>query len=317
MTLDRQGRLILTQMEKRRVSRREFNGTITPLASTYNGKKFNSPNDIVVKSDGTIFFTDPDYNIPFGQSTELGYNGIYRIDTVGNVKLLDKTFSKPNGICFSPDEKKLYVDDSPKESIYVFDVINDDSIANKQLFYHLNITSNNVFDGMKIDSAGNIYCASPLGICVVSPAGKILDTIVMSENPSNCAWGDADRKTLYITTLSSLYRIRLASNTTGIVNQNSLSAQSIELYRNYPNPFNPTTQIRYSLPYGTSITLAVYDVLGQRVAVLAEKFETAGVHEIQWNGDRFAAGTYFLCLTCRRYDESAKNVANKIKGLLN
>jgi len=296
MTLDRQGRLILTQMEKRCVSRREFDGTITPLASTYNSKKFNSPNDIVVKSDGTIFFTDPDYNVPSGQSKELGFTGIYRIDTTGNVKLLDKTFSEPNGICFSRDEKKLYVDDSPKESIYVFDVVSDDSIANKQLFYHLNINSYSVFDGMKIDSAGNIYCASPIGILVISPAGTILDTIVMSENPSNCAWGDADRKTLYITTFGSLYRIRLASSTTDVLPQHNQSPQSIELYQNYPNPFNPSTQIRYTLPKETYTKLEVYDSLGQRVAVLVDGMETAGLHEVQWNGNPFAAGVYFLRL---------------------
>jgi gluconolactonase len=297
MTLDRQGRLILTQMAKRRVARREANGTITPLASTYNGKKFNSPNDIIVKSDGTIFFTDPDYNTPNGQAKELGFTGIYRVDTNGNVKLLDKTFTEPNGICLSLDETKLYVDDSPKQTIYVFDVISNDSIANKRQFYKLNISSYSVVDGMKFDSAGNIYCASPIGILVISPAGTILDTIVMSENPSNCAWGDADRKTLYITTFSSLYRIRLAStSTTGVSQKNPLQPQSMMLYPNYPNPFNPATQVRYSLPHGMNITLSVYDVLGRPITTLFNGFENTGLHELQWNADQYAAGIYFLRL---------------------
>src|ERR1700690_1860262 len=112
MTLDLQGRLLLTQMLLRRVSRRETNGTITPLVSTYKGKKFNSPNDVVVKSDSSIFFTDPDFNIPNGQKAELSFKGIYRISPSGGLTLLDSTLDKPNGICFSLDESKLYVNES-------------------------------------------------------------------------------------------------------------------------------------------------------------------------------------------------------------
>src|ERR1035437_2629746 len=137
LTLDKQGRLILTQMRLRRVSRQETDGTITVLASTYNGKKFNSPNDIVVKSSGSIFFTDPDYNIPYPYKSELGFQGIYRIGLNGNLVLLDNTLNKPNGICFSTDEKKLYVDDSNSNTIWVWDVVNDSTIANKTNFYHV------------------------------------------------------------------------------------------------------------------------------------------------------------------------------------
>ena len=115
LTLDLQGRLILTQMLSRRVARQELNGDITPLASTYNGKKFNSPNDVVVKSDGSIFFTDPDFNIPVNQKKELTFQGIYRISPSGTLSLLDSSLNKPNGICFSLDEKKLYVDESAKD----------------------------------------------------------------------------------------------------------------------------------------------------------------------------------------------------------
>ena len=120
LTFDRQGRLILTQMLSRRVVRQELNGDITLLASTYNGKKFNSPNDVLVKSDGSIFFTDPDFNIPNGQQMEPNFfRGIYRISPSGTLSLLDASLNKPNGICFSPDEKKLYVDESAKDSVYV------------------------------------------------------------------------------------------------------------------------------------------------------------------------------------------------------
>ena len=135
ITFDREGRLVLTQMRLRRVARQELNATITPLASMYNGKKLNSPNDIVVRSDGSIFFTDPDFNIPFGQARELSFRGVFRITPKGALVLLDSTFDKPNGICFSPDEKKLYVNESARCLIYVWDVIGDSLIINKKLFY--------------------------------------------------------------------------------------------------------------------------------------------------------------------------------------
>ncbi len=209
LTLDLQGRLILTQMLDRRVSRQETNGTITPLASTYNGKRFNSPNDVVVKSDGSIFFTDPNFNVPFGQKQELTFQGIYRISPAGTLTLLDSTLALPNGICFSRDEKKLYVNDSQKRIIYEWDVVNDSTISNKTPLYTIPITG--YADGMKIDTAGNIYCTGPTGIWIVSSSGTYLGKIAMSETPSNCNWGDADRQTLYITAGKSLYRIRLST----------------------------------------------------------------------------------------------------------
>ncbi len=165
MTLDLQGRLILTQMGLRRVSRRDANGTITPLASTYKGKKFNSPNDVVVKSDSSIYFTDPDFNIPKGENAELSFKGIFRISPSGALTLLDSTLDKPNGICFSLDESKLYVNESAQAKIYVWDVAGD-SITNKRLFFQIPATG--YVDGMKIDPKGNIYCSGPNGVWIVS-----------------------------------------------------------------------------------------------------------------------------------------------------
>lgn len=217
LTFDHEGRLILTQMAKRRVSRRGADGTITPLVSNYNGKRFNSPNDVVVRSDSSIFFTDPDFNIPFGQSTELHFQGVYRVSPAGGLKLLDSTLDKPNGICFSPDETKLFVNDSHKCIIYAWDVIDDSTLANKRVFY--TIPAAGYADGMKTDSLGNIFCTGPTGVWIVSPSGVLLDKVSMSETPSNCNWGDADKRTLYITAGSSLYRIRLL--TTGIISPHS------------------------------------------------------------------------------------------------
>jgi gluconolactonase len=307
LTFDAQELLILTQMKLRRVSRQESNGTITPLASTFRGNKFNSPNDLVVKSDGSIFFTDPDFNVPAGQSKELAFKGVYRISPSGTVTLLDSVFDKPNGICFSPDESKLYVNESPQGQIYVWDVINDSTITNKTLLYDISV--NGYADGMKVDPDGNIYCTGPSGVWIVSPDGEYIDRIAtpQNHNPSNCAWGDPDRKTLYITTGNGtsgsgfVYRIRLASGT-GIGNQGSTLPDKFELYANYPNPFNPSTEIAYSIPKAGHVTLNVYTSTGQKVETLVDEFQNAGQHHCTWDtsahqGRQLATGTYLARLT--------------------
>lgn len=206
LTYDRNGDLILTQMQKRRISRRKSDGTIVPIIETYQGKKFNSPNDLVVKSDGSIFFTDPDFNTPAGEKKELGFKGVFRFSKSGSLNVLDTTFDKPNGICFSPDEKKLYVNESPQGKIFVWDVFDDSIIVNKKLLFAIPIKG--YADGMKTDKTGNIYCTGPTGIWVISPTGKHLQTIEIPEAPANCAWGDPDGKSLYVTARTGLYRVR-------------------------------------------------------------------------------------------------------------
>jgi gluconolactonase len=310
LTFDQQGRLVLTQMAMRRVSRQEPDRTITVLASKYNGKRFNSPNDIVVKSDGAIFFTDPDNNIPTGQSMELTFRGIFRISTTNSVTLLDSTVNKPNGICFSLDEKKLYVDDS--NNIYAWDVVNDSTLAHKQLFYH--IPAPGYTDGMKIDAAGNIYCTGPNGVWIVSPSGTGLGIIAMTLTPSNCAWGDADRKTLYITAGYNsgsnagdvgIYRIRLAS-TTGVRDHGSLNIHSNELYANYPNPFNPATVISYQISAISQVSLKVYDVLGREVEILVSERQSEGSHLATFNANNLPSGVYFYRLQAGSFTQTKK-----------
>lgn len=296
ITFDRQGRLVLTQMRLRRVARQELDGTITPLASTYNGKKFNSPNDIVVKSDGSIFFTDPDFNIPFGQTRELSFKGIYRITPNGALVLLDSTFDKPNGICFSPDEKKLYVNESARCLIYVWDVIGDSLLINKKLFY--TIPASGYADGMKVDSAGNLYCAGPTGVWIVSPTGQSLGRIAMAENPSNCAWGDNDRKSLYMTAGSSLYRIRTI--TTGLNEERqSPVPDKFELLQNYPNPFNGSTKLLYTVSHTMSVQLRVYDSAGHLVKTLVHETKEAGSYSATLDASTMASGVYFASLVSK------------------
>lgn len=292
LTYDLEGNLIMNQTGLRRVARLDSNGSQTSLADMYQGKKLNSPNDVVVKSDGAIFFTDPNFNIPPGQHQELPYQGIFRISPYGELQLLDSTLNLPNGICFSLDESKLYVNDSQARIIYVWDVVNDSTIANKREF--ASIMPTGYADGMKIDADGNIFCTGPLGVWIFSPDGTFLDTILVPINPSNCNWGDADRKTLFITAGTNVYKIRLAPITK--VKDKGYLPGNYKLYQNYPNPFNPTTKIRYTVaPPNLSkekspvVKLKVYDVLGNEVATLVNEEKPAGSYEVEFSSTNVTA----------------------------
>lgn len=208
-TLDREGRLIAGEHNNRRVSRTEKHGTVVTLVSQYEGKRLNSPNDLVVKSDGSIYFTDPPYGISSDQE-ELGFYGVYRLAPDGKLTLLVKDFVRPNGIAFSPDEKKLYVNDSQAGHIRIFNVKSDGILENGRIFAQQKDPSKQgVPDGMKVDVKGNVYSTGPGGVWVFSPSGNLLGIIEVPEAPANLAWGDRDYKTLYITAKTSLYRIRL------------------------------------------------------------------------------------------------------------
>jgi len=209
LTFDTSGNLVMAQTGLRRIARLKKDGTQTSLADSYDEKKFNSPNDLTVKSDGSIFFTDPPFNIPDGEKQELTFSGIYRISPDGSLYLLDSTLTLPNGICFSKDESKLFVNDSKIRIIYIWDVVDDSTITNKREFG--SIVPMGYADGMKIDTDGNLFCAGPGGIWIFSPEGDLLDKIPIPITPTNCNWGEKDRKTLYITAFHSVYRIRLGS----------------------------------------------------------------------------------------------------------
>jgi gluconolactonase len=208
-TLDKESRLITAEHENRRVSRTEKDGKVITLADRYEGKKLNSPNDLVVKSDGSIYFTDPPYGITKEQE-ELGFYGVYRLAPDGKLTLLVKDLVLPNGIAFSPDEQKLYVNNSEAGYIAVFDVKPDGTVTNQRVFAELKDPGKNgVPDGLKVDVEGNVYSTGPGGVWIFSPDGKLLGKISVPETATNLAWGDKDYKTLYITASKSLYRIRL------------------------------------------------------------------------------------------------------------
>jgi gluconolactonase len=222
LTLDRQGRIVAAEHGNRRVSRIEKDGTLKILAEQYQCKRLNSPNDLVSKKNGDVYFTDPTglYGTypegPDKPKQELGFNGVYRITAAGKLDLLTKDVQYPNGIAFSPDEKKLYVSNSRPEKYWMaFDVQAEGTLANGHKLYDATKEPGMaVPDGMKVDSAGNLYMTGPGGVLIVSPEGKHLGTIQLPEIAANCAWGDADAKSLYITARTGLYRIKL--NVAGI-----------------------------------------------------------------------------------------------------
>ncbi|MEG4072220.1 SMP-30/gluconolactonase/LRE family protein [Microcoleus sp. Pol14C2] len=209
-TLDKENRLLTAEHENRRVSRTEKDGKVITLADRYEGKRLNSPNDLVVKSDGSIYFTDPSYGVSKDQE-ELGFYGVYRLAPDGQLTLLVKDLVLPNGIAFSPDEQKLYVNNSEAGYIAIFDVKPDGTVTNQRLFAELKdaATKGGVPDGLKVDLEGNVYSTGPGGVWILSPDGKLLGKISVPETATNLAWGESDRKTLYITASKSLYRIRL------------------------------------------------------------------------------------------------------------
>jgi gluconolactonase len=217
LTLDSQGRLVAAEHGNRRVSRIEKDGTITVLAERYEGKRLNSPNDLVGKSNGDIYFTDPPglYRTypegPNAPQRELDFAGVYRVSAPGKVELVTKEVPYPNGLAFSPDEKKLYIASSRPEKFWmVYTVESNGTLSNgKKFFDATSIPGEGVPDGMKVDRAGNIYATGPAGIMVITPEAKLLGTIGLPEIPANLNWGDADAKSLYITARTSLYRLRV------------------------------------------------------------------------------------------------------------
>lgn len=211
LTRDREGRLIACEHSNRRITRTETDGsTTTVLADKFQGKRLNSPNDVVVKYDGSIYFTDPAYGIKLDQQ-EQTIHGVYRLSPDGKeLAAVADDFERPNGLAFSPDEKRLYVNDSSeRRHIRVFDVRADGSLGNGRIFYDMNAEEPGYPDGMKVDVDGNIYCTGPGGVWVFDANGYHLGRIVTPEKPSNCAWGDDDWKSLYITAHTSVYRIRV------------------------------------------------------------------------------------------------------------
>lgn len=205
LALDPTGRLLSCERGTRRVARTEADGTVTVLAERYEGRRLNAPNDLVVRRDGSVYFTDPTFGATPG-SLELDFQGVYRISADGRtLTLVIRDLALPNGLAFSPDERQFYVNDNQTGIIRVYDVAADGALSNGRLFTDQAPGG----DGMKVDVEGNVYCTTTTGVRVFDRAGRLLGTFVTPEPPANCAFGDSDGRTLYLTCRTGLYRVRL------------------------------------------------------------------------------------------------------------
>jgi len=209
-TFDRQHRLIDCASVLRAIIEVTPDGKYKILADHFEGKKLNSPNDVIVGPDGAIYFTDPTLDLVEGEKQEIPFQGVYRLDDKGNLRLLTKELMQPNGLAFSPDGKHFYVDDDDKRNIHVYDVAPDGSLTNGRIFgEELGGKHEGVPDGIKVDKDGNLFVTGPKGIWVWDAKGNHLGTIAMPEQPANLTWGDKDYKTLYVTATTSVYRLKM------------------------------------------------------------------------------------------------------------
>ena len=187
---------------------------MTVLADRYEGKRLNSPNDLVYRSDGTLYFTDPPFGLPRfhdDPAREAPYTGVYCLRD-GRLALVSNDLTGPNGIAFSPDERHLYVSnwDTKRKVIMRYDVQRDGGLRNGRVFFDMGgAPGEEALDGLKVDQRGNVYASGPGGVWIISPAGKHLGTLRAPQVPANMAWGDSDSRTLYLTARAGLYRVRL------------------------------------------------------------------------------------------------------------
>jgi gluconolactonase len=221
LAMDRQGRLLLCQHGDRRVARLDPKRGFVAVAQYYKFRRFNSPNDLAIKTNGDIYFTDPPYGLPKGENDperELNFSGVYRVNGKGEVTLLVSDLTFPNGIAFSPDERTLYVavSDPKKPVIMAYDVQADGNVANGRIFFDAGPLANGrkgLPDGLKVDKSGNLWATGPGGVLIITPEGKHIGTLNTGEATANCAFGGPKGSTLYIT--ADMYLCRVQTLTRG------------------------------------------------------------------------------------------------------
>ena len=229
LTFDLQGRLIMCEGDNRQITRWEPDGTITTIADRWEGKRLHRPNDVVCRSDGSIYFTNPGGRLDPAER-EIDFHGVHRIAPDGTVTAVVTDLLSPNGLAFSPDEHILYVANTRRDDgcvqekergevcthqyIRAYDVAADGTLSNSRIFANMYSAEDGVPDGMKVDTEGRVYCTGPEGVWVFDPTGNHLGIIRLPEIPANCAWGGPDHRTMYFTARSSVYSLRM--KTTGV-----------------------------------------------------------------------------------------------------
>ena len=217
LTFDLQGRLIMCEGDGRRVARMEPDGAITAVADRWDGKRLNRPNDLICRSDGSVYFTNPAGRME-PPEREMDFSGVHRVAPDGAVSLLISDLDFPNGLALSPDERTLYVANTRNPPlINAYDVNPDGSIGNARLFADMaSDEPDGVPDGMKVDAEGRVYCTGPGGCWVFESDGRHLGIIRLPEIPANCAWGGPDHRTMYFTARTSVYSMRMKTQGTRI-----------------------------------------------------------------------------------------------------
>jgi sugar lactone lactonase YvrE len=219
MTFDHQGRVVICEMVNRQVTRMEADGSFTVLADRWDHKRLNRPNDVVGKSDGSLYFTNPGRERLDPAAVDMAFNSVHRIRPDGTVDLVIPNFDYPNGLAFSPDESVLYVANTrPGQYIMAYDVHPDGTVSHGRHFADMSSAdaTNGVPDGMKVDQAGRVYCTGPGGCWVFEPSGALIGIIRLPEYPANCAWGGPDQQTMFFTANTSIYSLRLKTPGTHI-----------------------------------------------------------------------------------------------------
>jgi gluconolactonase len=217
MTFDKQGRVIICEMVNRRITRMDPNNVFTVIADKVNGKRLNRPNDVIGKSDGSLYFTNPGRERLEPADVELEFNNILRVKPDGTVDVIIEKFDYPNGIAFSPDEKILYVANTrPEKYIMAYDVNADGTVSNGRHFADMSSEEAGVPDGMKVDAEGRVYCTGPGGCWVFETSGELIGIIKLPEYPANCGWGGPDNKTMYFTANTSVFSMRMKTAGTKI-----------------------------------------------------------------------------------------------------
>jgi gluconolactonase len=235
LTFDKEGRLVFCQHGDRRISRLEKNGTRTTLVDNYEGKRLNSPNDLIYKSNGDLYFTDPPFGLPKtfdDPKKELPFQGVYRLSRDGKLTLLTTEVKAPNGIAFSPDEKQLYVADSARALWFVFDVKKDGTLSPGRVLFdgtELSKGRPGVADSLKVDAFGNIYASAPGGLFIIAPDGTLLGRFDLGTATGNCAWGE-EGSTLFITSDTRVFRIRLKTLGVGTTVQGFRRLGEVKLF---------------------------------------------------------------------------------------